>query len=124
MAPEPVTLLNTALPLGIIGTAGAVLPRLLVPAGTRSLARLAWVAGACVPLMLVFAAAVFLALRRAGGADLAGAFAAAPGPVLGELARSAAMSTLVWGPALALSALSLAQRIERLRGEDMARRQG
>jgi hypothetical protein len=31
---------------------------------------------------------------------------------------------LAWGPALALSVLSLAQRIERLKGEDMARREG
>jgi hypothetical protein len=123
MEPEPVTLLNTALPLAAIGAAGVVLPRLLVPAGTRSLARLALGAAACVPLMLLVAMAVFLAVRWAAGADMAGALAAAPGLVLGELARSAAMSTLVWGPALALSALSLAQRIERLRGEDMARRQ-
>lgn len=124
MASEPVTLLNTALPLGIIGAAGIVLPRLLLPAATRSLSRLAWVAAACVPLMILVAMAVFLAVRWAAGADVPGALAAAPGFVLGELARSAAMSTLVWGPALALSTLSLAQRVERLRGEDTARRKG
>jgi hypothetical protein len=124
MEPQPVTLLNTALPLAVIGTAGIVLPRLLLPARTRSLALLAWVSAACVPLLAILAMAVFLAARWAAGADIPGVLAAAPWLVIGELARSAAMSTLAWGPALALSVLSLAQRIERLKGEDMARREG
>lgn len=121
MEPEPVTLLNTALPLGVLGLAGIVLPRLLLPRQTRALPRLAWVSALCVPLLFLLAMGVFAAARAAAGTDLAGALGAAPAYVLADLARSAAMSSLVWGPALILSALSLAQRIERLKGEDMAR---
>lgn len=122
MEPQPITLVNTALPLGLLGAAGIALPRLLLPGQTRTLSRLAWVTALCVPVLFLIAMAVLAGVRTAAGTDLAGALGAAPGHVLGDLARSALMSSLVWGPALFLSALSLAQRVERLKGEDMARR--
>jgi hypothetical protein len=121
MEPQPITLFNTALPLGLLGLAGITLPRLVLPRQTRTLSRLAWVSALCVPVLFLFAMAIFAAVRTAAGTDLAGALAAAPAYVMGDLAWTALMSSLVWGPALILSALSLAQRIERLKGEDMAR---
>jgi hypothetical protein len=121
MDPQPITLLNTGLPLVVLGAAGAVVPHLLLPLHTRSLALLAVVAFLSVPILFLIGMVVFGLVMWAEGANVAGALAAAPGYVLGQLAWSAMLSSLVWGPALVLSALSLAQRIERVRGEDIVR---
>lgn len=123
MTPEPVTLLNTGLPLLVLGAAGLGLPWLLIPAGTRSLRAAALTLLACVPLLTLAGMAVFGLAMAAGGTDVAGALAEAPFGTLAVLGRSSAPGALVWGPALILAGLSIAQRIEARRGADRARRE-
>ena len=123
MTGGPVTLLNTGLPLALLSLLAVLLPRLLLPAQTRSHRRLVGVLGASVVLVLAAGCGVFAALKLVEGADLGGAFRAAPGLALGALLRPAALAAIAWGPILALSGLSLTHRIEDLRGQDMRRGQ-
>ena len=123
MTGGPVTLLNTGLPLALLSLLAALLPRLLLPAQTRSQRRLLGVLGVSAVLVLAAGCGVFAALKLVEGADLGGAFRAAPGLALGALLRPAALAAIAWGPILALSGLSLTHRIEDLRGQDMRRGQ-
>ena len=120
---QPITLMNTWLPVALLGGAALVLPRTLLPRRTRSHRTLIAVLAASAALLLLLGMAVFAAALALVGADLAGALAATPGAVLVSLARSSALGALVWGPLLALAGLSLAQTIEARRGEDLKRSQ-
>jgi hypothetical protein len=120
--PQPVTLVNTGLPLLILGAAALIVPRLLLPRDSRSQRRLVVMLLASVPLMVVAGVLVFGGAMAAGGADVLGAFGTAPGTTMLALARASAMGVLVWGPVLLLTGLALGTRIERMKGEDMARR--
>ena len=121
MTGGPVTLLNTGLPLALLAALAILLPRLLLPAQTRSHRRLVAVLGVSAALVLAVGCALVAGMKLAGGADLAGAFRAAPLLTLAAIARPAALAAIAWGPLLALSGLSLGHRIEDLRGQDMRR---
>ncbi|MEM6373064.1 MAG: hypothetical protein AAF727_09845 [Pseudomonadota bacterium] len=111
---------NTGLPLFILGVLGWVLPRMLVPEDTRSHIRVS-VGVLCAVLMLIVTSALVLvaydipAYRIAldGGALLAMEIAL----------RNSALFALAWVPMVALSWFNMAQRVEALRGQDMARGQ-
>lgn len=113
-----VTMFNTGLPLIIIGVLALAIPRLLVRKTTRS-HRVAAVgiAGASLLLVILSAGVFFLfdnrsyeALVVAGGYSLALQF----------LFEASWKAVILWGPLVLLNWLSLAQRVERLRGQDLA----
>ncbi len=118
--PQPIGLLNTALPLAVLVAGAALLPGLL--AGT-TLSR--WrVAGAVVLaalVLLVAGAAIFVLVYALGGARPGAAMAQAPVAVTLFFLRLSAKAALLWGPVLALAWLVLLQGLEKRRGEEMAR---
>jgi hypothetical protein len=122
MENQPVTLLNTGLPLALLGAAGVAVPRLLLPRETRSHRVLLAVLAASAVILVLLGMAILAVALAVEGADVAGAFVAAPGATLLFLARSSALGVLVWGPLLLIAGLSLATRIEARRGEDIMRR--
>ncbi|MEO0378725.1 MAG: hypothetical protein AAF252_00550 [Pseudomonadota bacterium] len=110
---------NTGLPLLILGALGWVLPRMLVPEDTRSHSRVgAGVLFAAIVLIatsgLVLVAFDTPAYRSA--LDVGGML------LVAEIAlRNSALFAIAWVPILALSWFNMAQRVEALRGRDMAR---
>ncbi|MGK7754370.1 MULTISPECIES: hypothetical protein [unclassified Roseovarius] len=116
-----VTLVNTGLPLLIIGGLAALLPWVLTPRGTRSHGRVLVSVVLSVLLLLAASAGVFALFDKRsllGGRTLAG-----QGIIAWMYLRSSLGAVAVWGPVLAFVWLGLAQRVERLKGEDMARRE-
>ncbi|MGK7652191.1 hypothetical protein ACSQ76_07185 [Roseovarius sp. B08] len=116
-----VTLVNTGLPLLIIGGLAALLPWVLTPRGTRSHLRVLMSVLLSILLLLVASAGVFALFDKRsllGGQTLAG-----QGIIAWMYLRSSLGAAAVWGPVLAFVWLGLAQRVERLKGEDMARRE-
>ncbi|WP_299727753.1 hypothetical protein [uncultured Tateyamaria sp.] len=113
---------NTGLPLVILGVLGWVVPRMLVPEDTRSHKRVALGVLAAVVALIAIAALVLVAFdipsyRTAlamGGAVLTGEIAL----------RGSALFAIAWAPMLLLAWFNMAQRVEALRGEDMARGDG
>lgn len=114
-----VTLLNTGLPIALIGALAVILPWVLTPGATRSQRRVL-VSVVLSALALAGASAlVFAAFDKRsllGGQGMAG-----QGMVAWLYLRSSLGAVLVWAPVLAFAWLGLAQRVERLKGEDMAR---
>lgn len=121
MSNATITFSNTALPLILLGLLAAALPYLMTPRHTRSQVRVALLVGLTGLTMFGASAFVFAlfdtrALPQAGmsGAALIAWF----------YLRSSLVAAFVWVPVLLLAWLGLAQRVERRRGEDLAREQG
>lgn len=110
---------NTGVPLVIMGALGWALPRMLVPDDTRAHGRVALGVAFSVLALIAVSALVLVAFdiaayRRA--MDMGGALLAA------EVAlRNSALFAVAWVPFAALSWFNMAQRVEVLRGKDMAR---
>ncbi|WP_146049987.1 hypothetical protein [Roseovarius confluentis] len=114
-----VTLMNTGLPLLIIGGFAALLPWLFTPRETRSHGRVLVSVVASAGLMLGLSAVVFALFDKRsllGGQTLAG-----QGAVAWMYLRTSLAAVVVWGPVLVFIWLSLAQRVERLRDRDIVR---
>ncbi len=118
---QPITLMNTGLPLTVLGALAFILPRLILPRETRSHRVLTITLLASVLLTLLAAIAIFGYIQTQLGTDLAGAFATSPTGTLALLIRPALLSGIVWLPLLVLSGFNLGQRIEDLRGRDLMR---
>ena len=121
--PQPITLMNTGLPLALLGALAFVLPRLMLPRESRSHRLLTVVLLIACVLTLLAAIVVFGYIQSWGGTDLAGSVAADPMGTLAILIRPALMSGIVWLPMLLLSGFGLSHRIEDLRGRDLMRTQ-
>lgn len=119
MTGEPFTVLNTGLPFVVLAALGVILPRLLLPRQTRSHRVLALVI--LTSGLLLFALGILGAalLKALGGADISGAMQASVAGTFLSLAKSSTLGIIAWGPFLAWSMLSLAQKIEERRGDDM-----
>jgi hypothetical protein len=114
-----VTLLNTGLPLLIIGGMAAVLPWLLTPRETRSHGRVLVSVVASASLLVGLSAGVFALFDKRsllGGQGLVG-----QGAVVWMYLRTSLAAVAVWGPVLVFIWLGLAQRVERLRNRDIVR---
>ncbi|MEQ8257370.1 MULTISPECIES: hypothetical protein [Roseovarius] len=114
-----VTLMNTGLPLLIIGGFAALLPWLFTPRETRSHGRVLVSVVASAGLMLGLSAVVFALFDKRsllGGQTLAG-----QGAVAWMYLRTSLAAVVVWGPVLVFIWLGLAQRVERLRDRDIVR---
>ena len=110
---------NTGLPLLILGALGWALPRVLMFSDTRSHVHLSFVVLASVAALVVVSAMVLVAFDTPAYQN-----ALAIGGVLlvAEIAlRGSALFAIAWLPMLLLSWFNLAQRVETLRGQDIAR---
>lgn len=121
MNADPVTLINTGLPLVVLAVLGLVIPRFLLPRETRSHRVLWGTLGLSATVLLVICLVGAAAMKMMGSADLAGAFAASPWGTLISLMKTSVLGTLAWTPFLAFSALSLGQKIEARKEEDLRR---
>ncbi|MEO1138942.1 MAG: hypothetical protein AAFW87_05745 [Pseudomonadota bacterium] len=113
------TFANIGLPLLIIGAVAAVLPWVMVPRDTRSQRRVAGVVVATALFMVVFSAMIFSVFDKRsflGGETLPG-----QGVLAWMYVRASLGAVVAWGPVLLFVWLGLAQRVERLKGEDMVR---
>ncbi|MEM7076398.1 MAG: hypothetical protein AAGA28_13720 [Pseudomonadota bacterium] len=118
MTDQAITLTNTLLPMAIIGAVAVVLPYALTPRGTRSQTRVTGAVGITAVAMFGISAVV---LAVFDSRDLPEGGTAGAVMIGWFYLRSALGAIAVWAPVLGLVWLGLAQRVERLRGEDMAR---
>lgn len=113
--------LDTGLPLIVLGLLAAGLPWLLVPRGARGHGAAARGIGMSALVLLAVGVAMMAYLGARAGGDLIGLARAEPLGAAWILLRRSAMAALVWAPILVLVWFSMAQRVERLRGEDVMR---
>lgn len=122
--PEPIGWVNTGMPVVVLAGLAVGLPRLLVASETRSQVAVSFGIGLTALALLVVGGLLFAAIHVMRGNDVAGAISADTALTLGYLGGLSAKATLIWGPVLALVWFSLAQRVEKHRGEDVARGAG
>ena len=96
-----------------------VLPRWLVPAETRSQRCVMLAVMKTAVLLWVLGAALLVAIRAMGGGDALAAFTIAPMMAVALFLWRSALMAMIWGPVLVLVWLTLAQRVERRKGEDL-----
>lgn len=114
-------LLNTGLPIAIMATLSLLLPRLFVAPDCRSQNKVTRAMLFTSLSLLLIGCVLFAVIYQIDGSLVGDAFAAAPFATGLFFLRLSAMSALVWLPILGLRWFSLAQRVERLSGEDIAR---
>jgi len=114
-----VTLVNTGLPLLIIGGLAAVLPWALTPRKTRSHGRVLVSILLSVLLLLAASAGIFALFDKRSLPD--GQGLAEQGAVAWMYLRTSLAAVAVWGPVLVFIWLGLAQRVERVRNRDIVR---
>lgn len=112
---------STLLPMITLGALGAVVPIALAGRFEDSLAGLGRALALSGAILILAGSVLFVLLYGDRGAQVS-AYAARPGAVLRHFAGLGLKSVLVWGPVMALTALVLAQGVERRRGERMAAR--
>lgn len=117
------TFANTGSPVLIFVVAALLLPMVLIPRRTRSQGRVAMGIVGSALILIAIGPVISVAFDAR---DLPAGVATAP---KGQLAlvvyqmqfRGALAFALVWAPVLALVWFGAAQRVERLRGEDLGR---
>ena len=122
MIVQPIGLWNTAVPLVVLMAAALMVPRLFIDRTTLS----HWDVGRGMlfaAALLATAGAAFLAVTyQWNGSNVWGAFLVDPGATLVELLRVSFKASLFWLPVLAIVWFSMAQGVERRRGEEQARK--
>ncbi len=119
---QPISLLNTGLAVFLLVALAIVLPRMLLPAGNLSQQALA-LSVAISAVLLVVSGTVLIAMAYAGaGLAVWAAFLDAKAAITAFFLRLSANMVIVWGPVLALTWLSMAQGVERRKGEAQAKR--
>ena len=115
---EPITFLNTGLPLFVVACLAVVIPLLIVPASTRSQLKLAILIFLSCGAVFVVSMMVFVLLQiftvEASGWDPMNN----PKSTGTYFLRQGLFAGIVWIPILALMWFNLAQRVERVLGED------
>ncbi len=115
---EPVGWLNTGLPLAILALLAMVLPRILVPAKTRSQRELAVGMAVSAAMLLVAGEVVFALIYTVRGIAVWAAIIDAPLATGGFFLKLSALAAMLWAPVLALVWFAMAQGVEKRRGED------
>ena len=118
---EPIGLLNTGLPVALLVAVAICLPLLLVHRHTRSHAQVASSIGITALVLLALGTSLFGISYGLRGHAVTAALASTPLAVGLFFGRLAAMAALVWLPVLALVWYSLAQRVEKTRGQHIAK---
>lgn len=110
--PEAIGLLNTGVPLVVLGICAVLLPWLLVPRDCRSHRYVMKVIALTVLVLIGLGCVVFGTAMGQGTLRLALDF---PLPTFRLLLTKSVSAALVWGPLLGLQWFNLAQRVERQR---------
>lgn len=118
---QPITFLNTGLPVLLLAIAAWVVPVLFGRAAADQQALMRGIVASAL-IILLLGSVLFAGIYQVGGIPVADAFADAPLSVGGFFARTSLTAGIIWGPVLALSWFVLAQGVERRKGEDRARR--
>lgn len=118
LQPEPISFLNTGLPLILLGALAVALPYVLVPRATRKHWEVAVAIWAAAGFLLLAGAFVFAAIYGWQGKPIGAAFAEAPLATLWFLLGVSGYAVVAWGPILLLVWFGLAQRVEKRKGED------
>ena len=122
MIVQPIGFLNTAAPLLVLMASALVAPRLFVDRATLS----HWDVGRgmlfSAALLTGFGVALLAVIYQWGGSNVWGAFLVGPGATLVELLSVSFKASLFWAPVLVIVWFSLAQGVERRRGEEQARK--
>ncbi len=113
--------LATLLPLVTLGALGAIVPIALAPRFPDTQPGLARAIALSVVLLVLSGTILFVMLYSEAGMS-PGQLAQRPTDSLRHFLALGLKSALVWGPVTALTALVLAQGVERRRGERMAAR--
>ena len=110
---------NTGFPLVLLSVLAALLPWWIVPGKTRAHSTVA--AGVLTSAVMLFAigAGLMALIYAARGAEIQAAFDVAPDGVVVFFLRLSAFTAMAWGPILVLVWLAMAQRVEKLKGEDL-----
>lgn len=112
-------IIETSLPIAIIGVAAIILPRLVVPQDTRS-HRTVFARYAIVIVLLLILGPALYALFDTRGLYEAGSLAEAL-QILRIIFRQSLTAAIIWVPILVLNWFGSAQRVEAMRGQDMLR---
>ena len=123
LQPEPIGFLNTGVPLVILGLLSVGLPWVLVRKGTRSHWEVGLSIWASAGFLLLAGAGIFAAVYGLRGIGVGAAFTAAPLATAWFFLRLSGYAAMLWVPVLALVWFAMAQRVEKRRGEDLARGQ-
>ncbi len=118
MATDSITFWNTGVPLIAAGALGWLVPRFISPPDTRSHKRVAIAVLASALVLVFLSAAMFAALQPAkfaSAAEMGGLFLGIEIAVRGSI-----LFAIAWVPILLLFWFNRAQRVEMLRGKDMA----
>ncbi len=121
MNAAPISVLNTGLPLLLLGALALLLPFAMVRRDSRAHLEVAVGIWASAGLLLLAGAGVFAAVYAAEGARVGAALSDAPLATGWFFLKLSGYAALVWGPVLALAWLGLAQRVEKRKGADRAR---
>ncbi len=119
---EPISLLNTGLPLLVLALLAIALPVLLVPKSTMRHWEVAVAVWASAGFLLLAGAAVFGVIYGLGGVGVKTAFAEAPLATSWFFLKLSGYAAVAWVPVLGLTWLTLAQRVERRKGEEALKR--
>lgn len=117
-----ISFVNTGLPLVILGALAGLVPFALVGRKTRRHWEVAVGIWASAGIVLLAGAVIFGLLYGVGGVGVGTALGTAPLATGAFFLKLSGYAALAWGPVLALSWLVLAQRVERRKGEDKARK--
>lgn len=119
---EPISLLNTGVPLAALGALAVLVPMLLVPGRVRSQVEVALGVWGAAGIVLLAGVAVFAGVYAAQGVGVGAAFGEAPLATGWFFLKLSGKAAVLWGPVLALAWLGLAMRVEKRKGEDRVRR--
>ncbi|MGJ8584367.1 MAG: hypothetical protein ACSHXD_09770 [Marinosulfonomonas sp.] len=121
IATAPIGWLNTGLPVAVLALAAVLLPGRFVAANTRSHQAVVIAIALTALVTILLGAAVFAMVYWLSGAGVAAALSDAPLATTLYFFRLSLMAALLWGPVLALVWFSMAQSVEKRRGQDIAR---
>jgi len=118
---EPIGLINTGVPVTLLVLVAMALPYLMVNRNTRSHAQVNSSVGITGLVLLALGANLFGLSYAVRGHGVGAALVDNPLGVGWFFLRLAGMAAIIWVPVLGLVWFSLAQRVERNRGEHNAR---
>lgn len=118
---EPITLFTTGLPLAILAVLAVLIPGLLARRRSRSQRDLVIVICASAAVLLVLGAVTFFAVYQIGEIYVGAVLNSTWATVQFFLTKSA-FAAIAWLPILGLRWFSMAQAIEKRKGEDLVQR--
>lgn len=121
IASAPIGWINTGLPVTILALAAVLVPGRIAPRETRSHKAVMFAVALTAVIMVLLGAAIFAVVYWFSGAGVPAALSEAPLATMVYFFRLSLMAALLWGPILALVWFSMAQSVEKRRGQDKVR---